>query len=238
MRGIKQTALKTTICSFGAVSFCAPLSFPKTRRRIPKLGLNYEIKISSALARCLYRANAGEAVGSISLPVGSISLNPLDSILQDRLYFWFCHNPWINFSIQGEDFKRNCSPDFIIFISLVPLDSISLLSDGAVQIPNDMIHRIFSDNVMKPSWKCLRQYLSGAIVIEAKYTYVPEAHKKLKFLYQPLVEMASGVKSISSLVICKNLIPDSPIITNRLLNNFRGPSTIQFLGGNHDKLSL
>ena len=47
------------------------------------------------------------------------------------------------------------------------------------------------------------------IVIEAKYTWIPEAKKKLQELYVPVVRLAFGKKSIG-LVVCKNLTTESP----------------------------
>lgn len=49
-----------------------------------------------------------------------------------------------------------------------------------------------------------------AIVIEVKYTWVPTASTKLRGLYLPIVDKVLKPVILRSLVICKNLTPESP----------------------------
>lgn len=49
----------------------------------------------------------------------------------------------------------------------------------------------------------------GILILEAKYTWVPEGHCQIEGLYSPVVEMALG-KPCKGMVVCKKLIPGMP----------------------------
>lgn len=58
----------------------------------------------------------------------------------------------------------------------------------------------------QPDFILPRKELGSAFVLEAKYTWVPEAKSKLQGLYLPVVAKAFKIKAFG-IVICKNLEP-------------------------------
>lgn len=53
------------------------------------------------------------------------------------------------------------------------------------------------------------------IVLEAKYTWVPEGHSQIDQLYKPVLEGAFGLR-VSGIVVCKNLTKEAPMATDSL----------------------
>lgn len=51
--------------------------------------------------------------------------------------------------------------------------------------------------------------LGAVVVVEVKYTWVPEAHSQLELLYRPVVELALGAQMIG-VVVCRALAARMP----------------------------
>lgn len=49
----------------------------------------------------------------------------------------------------------------------------------------------------------------GLVVVEVKYTWVPEGHSQISKLYRPVLEAATG-KKVFGIVACKALVPGIP----------------------------
>lgn len=47
------------------------------------------------------------------------------------------------------------------------------------------------------------------VVLEAKYTWVAEAHSQIERLYRPVLEMAHG-HGVGGVVVCRGLVPGMP----------------------------
>lgn len=47
------------------------------------------------------------------------------------------------------------------------------------------------------------------VILECKYTYVPEARGQIVQLYKPVVEAAYGLRAVG-VTVCKNLLPQMP----------------------------
>lgn len=73
-----------------------------------------------------------------------------------------------------------------------------------------------------------------ALIVEVKYTWTPVAAPKLRGLYIPVVNLALKPPIIRSLIVCKNLTPDSPRPISRICEGTqftaREPSVYQWLG--------
>jgi len=91
----------------------------------------------------------------------------------------------LNLRLKGKDFTLEHNPWFFY-----------KLSDGTTGAcsPDILLH----DNELGLTW-----------VIEVKYTWVPDAIKKLTELYCPVVELATS-RITEPLVVVKRLTPDSP----------------------------
>lgn len=72
------------------------------------------------------------------------------------------------------------------------------------------------------------------LVIEVKTTWVPTARAKLSELYVPVVNLALEPAITRSLIICKNLTPESPRPIENLCSGTQGtvfnPRVYQWLG--------
>lgn len=72
------------------------------------------------------------------------------------------------------------------------------------------------------------------LVIEVKTTWVPTASAKLRTLYIPVVNAALKPAILRSLIICKNLTPDSPKPIENICEgtqlSIHNPPTYQWLG--------
>lgn len=262
---------------FLSADFCPPLAFPKTRRAIPRLGLSYERSISQALYKTLSEINK-QRLGANALAdifpgtnhlLQNLTTNHLDTTNHRTNYllvsanhlssanhppryvhFCFCHNSWINYKISNEDFRRNASPDFVIFISLISTDypGADYLLENLTQISNDQLPLATNHLLLSPHGNFLFKNLVAAIVLEAKLTYTEISHQKLKTLYLPLVEKAlsgifpSGIfppsTKVSGVVICKNLTDFSPSpVLDSIFASLDFPfPLIQWLG--HGKLNI
>lgn len=82
------------------------------------------------------------------------------------------------------------------------------------ELPDDAEHNPwFSFHDANGRGHCSPDYMFLAqgtmVLIECKYTWVPEAHTQLSQLYAPVVERALGYPTIG-IVVCRNLIPAMP----------------------------
>ena len=66
----------------------------------------------------------------------------------------------------------------------------------------------------------LMQIGNAMVVLEVKYTWLPEAHGQLSQLYVPVVEKATGLRTVG-VVVCKRLVvgmPDNNPIVGDLMS--------------------
>lgn len=273
MRGLKPARNKTKNgnvsnfvpslgSNFSFARFCPDRVFPKTRRKIPRLGLNYEKQVKLALFQaCLdfnslnFDSLSGNFRGTPPLVPIEISplLNSIDiypsgyprSFPPQFYFFSFCHNPWIEYQISGENFSRFCSPDFIIFISSFALpDHLNSSYSRSNFLKETYLETSFlpsalSGELLNPSGNFLYKNLSKIILAEVKLSYVEISHQKLSQLYFPLVEIIFPKIKIQNLVICKNLTPASPLAFDSIsssLNSISSFKLLQWLGNGKLKL--
>lgn len=72
--------------------------------------------------------------------------------------------------------------------------------------PGAWFHFLDSDGAGYCQTDFLRELEDAVIVLEAKLSWVPEAHTQLELLYRPVVERVFG-KPMIGLVVCKRLVP-------------------------------